>query len=129
VLRALDAASWANIPVAVGTALLALDTFVLAARAKAQADATRVQANATAELVERAQQDLAATAMPNVVPPRGTGEILGVRADRETIVATLRNVGVASAEYENSTLMLSYENDAGRGGGLSTCGSASAACV
>jgi hypothetical protein len=123
VFLALDAATWINIALATLTALLTFATFRMAGRAKAQADAAEEQAKSTADLVELARRDLAiaerglaATATPHIVPIAGVGQVTGGRAyDRDTVVANLRNLGGANAEYEQSWLRLRYGSESMQG--------------
>jgi hypothetical protein len=119
----LDAATWVNVALATLTALLTVATFVMARRAKAQADAAGDQAKATAKLVVIARQDLAiaeralaATATPLIVPIAPLGEVTGGRAfGRRTVVAYLRNLGGANAEYQSATLTLIYGGEVMQG--------------
>jgi hypothetical protein len=118
---ALDAATWVNVALATVTALLTLATALLAKRAKAQAGAAENQAKATAELVELArrdlaiaERDLAATATPHLVPIAPLGEATGGRF-AGGVVANLRNLGGANAEYQSSTLTLIYGGEVMRG--------------
>lgn len=112
----LDAATWVNVALATLTALLTVATFVMARRAKAQADAAGDQAKATAELVEIAERDLAATATPQIVPIAPLGEVTGGRGDGASIVvANLRNLGGANAEYQSATLTLIYGGEVMQG--------------
>jgi hypothetical protein len=122
VLGALDAATWANIALATLTALLFAANVVLVRRAKTQADAARDQADAakeqartSAELVAIARRDLAATAMPHIVQIVPLGEVTGGRFARGGVVANLRNLGGANAEYQFSTLRLIYGGEVMRG--------------
>src|SRR4051794_13010729 len=57
----MDAATWANIGTAVGTALLAVATFRLARRTAEQSDANRAQAAAGAEQAKAATAQAAAS--------------------------------------------------------------------
>jgi hypothetical protein len=119
---ALDAATWVNVALATVTALLTLATALLAKRAKVQARAAENQAKATAELVEIArrdlaiaERDLAATATPHLVPIAPLGEGTGGRFAGGGVVANLRNLGGANAEYQSSTLTLIYGGEVMRG--------------
>lgn len=113
----LDAATWVNVALATLTALLTVATFVMARGAKAQAEAT-------AELVEIAQRDLAiaerdlaATATPHIVPDTPLGEVTGGRErafGAGTVVANLRNLGGANAEYQSATLTLIHGGEVHR---------------
>jgi hypothetical protein len=102
-----DAATWANLLVAVGTGALAIATFKLGKQAKTQADAT-------VDLVRIAEQDLAATATPQIVPVAATGEATGGWSGAVGLTVTLRNLGGANAEYQSASLRLGNYSELGK---------------
>jgi hypothetical protein len=99
-IAAWDWATIANVAVALGTGLLAWATFRLATQAREQAAATRSQADHTADLVDIARRDLAATAEPAIRTVEPTAG--GVSGD--DLAVTIRNTGGVQAVIVGSHL-------------------------